>query len=147
MTPRPIHKWKTFWLGLLILAFLTWTWSRSRSQNDYLGVGTIAKTWIHAGSWNGALRMVVLKSTHPTTTTNSFEINSLPMDTVRPWFEAPFKAKRTVRPKLITYELGIAHWLIILLFFLTWSTLLLRRARRLRRLTDPPQQAAPAPPC
>ena len=26
MTPRPLIKWKSFWLGILVLGFLGWAW-------------------------------------------------------------------------------------------------------------------------
>ena len=25
-TPRPLYKWKSFWLGILVLGFLGWAW-------------------------------------------------------------------------------------------------------------------------
>jgi hypothetical protein len=32
MIPRPIHKWKSFWLGILVLGFLGWAWARSMHE-------------------------------------------------------------------------------------------------------------------
>ncbi|MCW1924994.1 hypothetical protein OKA05_20695 [Luteolibacter arcticus] len=26
MLPRPFHRWKSFWLGLFVLGFLSWAW-------------------------------------------------------------------------------------------------------------------------
>jgi hypothetical protein len=29
MTPRPIYRWKSFWLGLFVACFLAWAWRDS----------------------------------------------------------------------------------------------------------------------
>lgn len=34
MTRRPLHKWKSFWLGVLVLIFLAWAWGRSIEHWD-----------------------------------------------------------------------------------------------------------------
>jgi len=34
MSPRPLHRWKSFWLGLLVLIFLGWAWLRSMSYHE-----------------------------------------------------------------------------------------------------------------
>ena len=42
MTPRAIHQWKSFWLGVLVMASLGWAWWSSYgyvSYASYKGVG------------------------------------------------------------------------------------------------------------
>jgi hypothetical protein len=34
MNARPIYRWKSFWLGLVVLAFLGWVWARSMGRNE-----------------------------------------------------------------------------------------------------------------
>jgi len=43
MTPRPLHRWKSFWLGILVLGFLGWAWVRSIVYDDRI-------VWMEAGS-------------------------------------------------------------------------------------------------
>ena len=34
MTPRPIYRWKTFWLGLFVACFIAWSWCDSMSSSS-----------------------------------------------------------------------------------------------------------------
>ena len=34
--PRPIYRWKSFWLGILVLTFLCWTWSNSFQKAQHV---------------------------------------------------------------------------------------------------------------
>ncbi|MCW1887866.1 hypothetical protein OKA04_24215 [Luteolibacter flavescens] len=36
-SPRPIHRWQTFWWGILVLTFLFWAWHRSYRNHDEAG--------------------------------------------------------------------------------------------------------------
>jgi hypothetical protein len=36
MRPRPLIKWKSFWLGILVLGFLAFAWVRSMNSGDSL---------------------------------------------------------------------------------------------------------------
>lgn len=38
MTPRPIYRWKSFWLGVCVLGFLGWAWERSNRLEESLSV-------------------------------------------------------------------------------------------------------------
>jgi hypothetical protein len=49
MTPRPIHRWKSFWLGLFVAGFLAWAWWDSSRNDTCLGNGQCA-AWRLEGS-------------------------------------------------------------------------------------------------
>src|SRR6218665_3773821 len=34
MSQRPIYRWKSFWLGMVVLCFLGWAWARSMKRMD-----------------------------------------------------------------------------------------------------------------
>jgi hypothetical protein len=51
MTPRPLHKWKSFWLGILVLGFLGWAWMRGRDHCDTMTVFFRNSYW-YFESWH-----------------------------------------------------------------------------------------------
>jgi len=56
MISRPIYRWKLFWFGLLVVAFLGWAWVRSMSHFDMVKVG-VGKSVFSVESMSGELRM------------------------------------------------------------------------------------------
>ena len=42
MIPRPLYRWKSFWLGLFVLGFLAWAWRDSLDRVTGLGFQTPA---------------------------------------------------------------------------------------------------------
>lgn len=40
MTPRPLFRWKSFWFGVFVIAFLGWAWVRSISHMENFSVST-----------------------------------------------------------------------------------------------------------
>ena len=143
MTPRPIYKWKTLWLGLLILASLTWAWSRSRSHIDYASASLGPSTWCGILSADGYLGCRIATYPHGTVvSTARFDYGSI-TDSAKPWFPKPFHNAQDQGLRAHSY--GIAHWLITLLFLLTWSTLLLWRWKKSKRPASLPIPPAPAP--
>jgi len=46
MTPRPIYRWKSFWLGVILLLFLAWSWERSMAGNHWGEIMTPALSGI-----------------------------------------------------------------------------------------------------
>ena len=147
MPPRPIHKWKTLWLGLLILAFLTWAWARGRSHEDLVSLRPGTQT-LYLGNSAGYLRCgstaLHTPSSHPAPT---FDYYSIPSEGISRWFPPPITYKHVDDNFYIATVYSIAHWLITSLFFLGWASFLLWRTRRLRLLTAPQTfpQAEPAP--
>jgi hypothetical protein len=45
MTPRPLIKWKSFWLGILVLVFLGLAWMQSMNRMDSLSFGLGVDRW------------------------------------------------------------------------------------------------------
>ena len=137
MTPRPIHHWKTFWLGLLILAFLTWSWSRSRSHEDIVSLRPGTKAWYTFASSAGCFRCssTTLHAPGPHSAP-FFDHFSGPNEDTSPWFLPPFTGSHFEDKFSTVTFYAIAHWLIVLTFLLISSTLLLWRRKKIDHLTE-----------
>jgi hypothetical protein len=48
MPPRPLYRWKSFWLGVFVLGFLAWAWLDSKQASSELTYAKYKLT--HAGS-------------------------------------------------------------------------------------------------
>ena len=134
MTPRPIHHWKTFWLGLFVLAFLGSSWIKSSN-------GSSSLTWLSArkdkaavaGQRHGLVKFEYYAHPHPTALRTGLSIRSETGDHPRTW----------IQPAIASYnkdndgwEISIAHWLIILLYLIAWLTTITWWHRRQRRLLE-----------
>ena len=136
MSPRPLHRWKSFWLGLLVLAFLGWAWVRSTHHMDYVSykTSTSSITWA-AGTGFGAVRLGW--------SDDPFAPDGLSFSSYRSnpaWGSTWF-------PEAILLDGGadeswqnfsIAYWFLILLFPVPWAGFLLWRIRRMRRVGEMP---------
>ncbi|MEK7954090.1 hypothetical protein [Luteolibacter soli] len=150
MPPRPLHRWKSFWLGVLIIAFLGWAWVASMRHVDVLywnsAVGSstpspASKNFDHfvyrnfgrfvltAGQTLGWVEVKWDTSRFsPLASHWSHQIITLtPKET---WFARAVRVERY--PGRL--EVFVAHWLLILLFALPWATCLFYRHRRMKRL-------------
>jgi hypothetical protein len=134
MPSRPLHRWKTFWLGLLVLIFLGWSWWAS--MNQIVGVTWASSNGVRqlqlfnydamAGCWIGddGYRR-----------TAGFHWDQRKYETEEKedgiWFQ-PGVA--------LTEQSGngvkFAHWFLILLFLVSWAGFLLWRVRRMRPLRE-----------
>ncbi|RYD33941.1 MAG: hypothetical protein EOP87_10100 [Verrucomicrobiaceae bacterium] len=137
MTPRPIHKWKTFWLGILIIAFLGWAWLRSCHSADFL-------EWYFPAIGNGFVSngggSINLGLNRPDVGGDPFTYYANDLSPVRsryPLFPIAFEYERRV---MFEHEVtgpttaaSIAHWFLILLFLIPWLFLLLWRSQRMKR--------------
>lgn len=139
MPPRPLHHWKSFWLGLLVLIFLGWAWVRSMHHVDdiYYEPSTSSKTW---GATSGLGAVLLTWEVHPFPP-NGLNFDSYPVKPSWPtniWF-----------PKAITLQergtggsqykgIAIAHWFLILLFLVAWAGFLFWRVRRMRSAGEMP---------
>ncbi len=129
MYPRPIHRWKSFWFGLLVLAFFGWAWEDSMER--YSGV-----------SWGSAASCKVARIRH----VNGFIAVGIGDHTLPPGAMAGFRTNRLksargsqnfARPHISRDPFGVLfivvpHWLLALLFFLPWAGWLVWR-KRLRK--------------
>jgi hypothetical protein len=127
MTHPPLHRWKSFWLGLLVLAFLGWSWVRSM---DYVeGILWMPRHLnISAGQAFGSVSLN-WDGSRPPTPYPIFSWIHEAAPAGEPWFHKAMNWE-TYDQQL---QLTVAHWLLILLFLLTWTAFLLWRYRRMKR--------------
>ena len=149
MPARPLYRWKSFWLGIFIVFFLSWGWVRSQFHNDSVRATPAIFTnpgFIHSSenpyytlrssggfvSWERTVGTIYSrKYGYP-------EFNS--RQTAEPqWFPLPFSHEAaTVLLPGDSYSYSknrIAHWMTLLLFLIPWTTLLAWRWRKQRILT------------
>jgi hypothetical protein len=135
MTPRPIHKWKTFWLGILILAFLGWAWIHSLTfasgffsytvkMGDH---GVLKGLTIAANQEGGIISLTTLP--YPYSQFSGFTY----------WSHASVPAGHPLFPTAVTtgeHHSTISHWFLILLFLIPWLAFLAWRWRRMKHPLD-----------
>ncbi|RYD83988.1 MAG: hypothetical protein EOP84_06740 [Verrucomicrobiaceae bacterium] len=56
--PRPLYRWKSFWIGLFFLMFLTWSWITGKTTNRWAAISTPAFT-ITPAQYEGTLGIAV----------------------------------------------------------------------------------------
>jgi hypothetical protein len=128
---RPLYRWKSFWLGVLVIAFLGWAWVGSMHYTESV-------SFVDGG------RGIV--ATHRP---GSIEVLSAEVDPFlseglnsSKWpVEAYFRYK--VFPAAVSFDpygAEVAHWFLILLFLLPWSGWLAWRWRKIKRLSTPATQ-------
>jgi len=140
MTPRPLYKWKSFWLGMLVLGFLGWVWLRSIQ-----GISTV--TWtadnevrqVQLSQWDSALHLWRGDNGRLRDPGFSFQERLFDVDERGDWFPRAFtwKSDRNGAGFIVAY------WFVMLLFFVPCSAFLAWRWRRQCKLTET-HDAAPA---
>lgn len=133
VSPRSIYRWKSFWLGLLVLIFLGWAWVRSTHRMDsfsYKG-STFSRTW--AGTHGlGVVHLLWWKDRFAVEGLNLYSTSA----------PSHLRLKSTWFPKPVALSGGsqggadgitISHWFLILLFLVPWTGFLFWRVRRMRR--------------
>ncbi|MEK7954091.1 hypothetical protein [Luteolibacter soli] len=125
MPPRPLHRWKSFWLGILVLAFLGCGWVHSMSHTDgffwlpkHFSISAYQSTGQLGFSWDAS---------QTSTSLTYFHWIHEPISTAgEPWFP------RAVVPEIYDrqFQFGIAHWFLMLLFLSAWIAFLVWRIRR-----------------
>ena len=130
MPPRPLYKWKSFWLGLLVLGFLGWVWMRSTRRLDFLDVRLPPDKVYNIGSYGGVF--IAVESDVPGVADIAFALRShrSPDPAARRW--ALYSRSTTDYRVLVAFPL----WLPILLILLPWSAYLIWRWRRLKRVEE-----------
>jgi hypothetical protein len=126
--PRRLIRWKSFWLGILVLCFLTWSWVHSLQQSDGM-LGTWGRLYAGVMIYHGAVTFDAGLESPAINHPPQVDVSSLSVPMAEHVFPPAWE------PNLI--GLGIAHWLLLLLFLLTWSAFLTWRWRRRRHLTKP----------
>jgi len=129
MTPPTLLRWKSFWLGILVLAFLGWGWVRAMRHVE--GVMWMRKgVMVTAGHAYGKVDL----SWDPSRAPSSLEM-------FQPFHELNAEHDRLWFPKAVNWEYyepqiiqtQIAYWLIILVFLALWSAWLFLHGKRKRR--------------
>ncbi|MEK7951561.1 hypothetical protein [Luteolibacter soli] len=142
MTPRPLHRWKSLWLGILVLIFLAWNWQRSIRYYD-------SASWAEASGARGislsqrdsVVFVTWAPAKDPDTFSPGFHIFRARMSKRHyPTFPALFSGDPMGpnHPPPPFRAIYIPHWFLILLFLTPWSVFLAWRWRRIKRLTTPP---------
>jgi hypothetical protein len=130
MTPRPLIRWKSFWLGILALGFLGVAWVRSGGYNDAVGFNVVDRYW-EVGQDSGMFLIGAVRDEGASPSINF-------VSTKRPEVVRSF-------PKGILWEhtnggpegvyAFVAHWFLILLFAIPWSAFLAWRWHRQKKLS------------
>jgi hypothetical protein len=139
MSPRPLIKWKSFWLGILVLVFLGWAWVRSIGHADSVWAGVRSSEWLLT-SFAGRMTWLCHDEAFRG---EARSIHGLGFDSGRggdneEWIQPAFeKFQRDVPYGNGTLSFWrVSHWFLILLFFLPWSAFRAWRYRRQRKLTE-----------
>ncbi|RYD24970.1 MAG: hypothetical protein EOP87_25230 [Verrucomicrobiaceae bacterium] len=143
MKPRPVYRWKTFWLGIFILTYLGWAWATSPGTMTTTAI-TIPGRWLAVTQLDSQVGFFHGKSS----TLSSFTPGT---PSATPEWDFAFErrpSRSTIdhvywESALRRYSRGfiITHWLLILLFLALWIPILALRWMRLNRLSA----SAPAP--
>jgi hypothetical protein len=144
MPPRPIHRWKSFWLGILVIVFLGWAWARS------IHFGEMVLFGVPAGPSNAIIGqsggMVSFTALHPPAQFSLICHSPIAGDHLskvsawrdrhgRPHYGVPAPAHLEWQECWWTFSL--AHWLLILLFTGGWLAALGWRSRWLQHQATP----------
>jgi hypothetical protein len=136
MKPRPLYRWKSFWLGILVFVFLGWGWVRSMTHLESL-------SWTGEGVSFGVINVSAKaefyceRSSALKSSGLSFLQNEV-SDRSPEWFPPSLQRNSYFlkRSKVQVAEVWVAHWLLILLFLVPWLAFLFWRVRRHRKQTE-----------
>jgi hypothetical protein len=127
MLSRPVHRWKSFWLGVLVLAFFGWAWVRSLHRQD--GFLWMTRDFhFSAAQTSGAVEVAWAASD------GSWGQNFLWMHEAVPAGEPTFRKAVNWETYPGQLQLTVSHWLLMLVFLVPWAGFLLWRHRRMKRL-------------
>ena len=141
MTPRPIHRWKSFWSGILVLAFLGWSWVASMRHVDVLYLNSAVASpgsflHRHFGRFvltaGHTLGWVEFKwdTSRPSPLASHWSHQIITLTPKETWFARAVTVKRSSG----RFEIYLAHWLLLLLFLPPWGAWLAWRVRGMKRL-------------
>ena len=133
MTPRPLYKWKSFWLGILVLGFLGWAWRDSGHHRSYAG-------WSRGPQDHEVFMAESRIGWVGTRYVNGRTGDSISYYREEMKFGFEFPEALSWRIDFHAFiggvrEVKVAHWFLLLLFLVPWSAFLAWRWRRQRILT------------
>jgi hypothetical protein len=128
---RPLRRWKSFWFGVLVNAFLGWAWVRAINHYD-------AVTWtrgpVDFGLSQGIEGVGFYAVELPTSLTPGFRIAGRRGTSQSKSIPRMITWRNDGIPGLIHHRsVHVAHWFLILLFVVPWSGWLVWRQRRFKR--------------
>jgi hypothetical protein len=154
MRPPPIYRWKSFYLGILVLVFLSLAWARSIYAGEKVLVNCPPLGhFVFIGQSAGGAGVVCLDRgfgspdlvcNYPIagTETDLFSLWRNPHSS--PSFEIPFPAGWESAAN--GWSVFVSHWLLILGFLNLWIAFLFWRSRRMGRLAiQNPWDPSPIP--
>jgi len=122
MTPRPIYRWKSFWLGVLVLVFLTSAWVRAMEGN-YAGTVTTPKFEVGVGHYEGRVSFY----RNVCSQRWGIDAEAYPLESTVVWFPSPWDVEATGRLVLPNSVIQsphaharFAHWFLMLIFLAVW---------------------------
>jgi len=133
MQPRPLYRWKSFWLGLCVLVGLSWAWVDSVS-------------YVSGVMWNSATGYrTSLENTDGILGFFHYHLHGAEptgLAVARFATNAEYATPRALVLHTESVEVGlgftVGYWLLILLFLVRWTASLAWRWRRMRRVAVPP---------
>jgi hypothetical protein len=125
MRPRPLIRWKSFWLGILVLGFLGWARVRSMEREDHIAWGYSRGECISLEQAAG--RLFLYRGYNP--------YSVLGLTYVPSTFLHGESAHKPVALMYspVGWRVEAAHWFLMLLFLLPWLAFLAWRVRKQRR--------------
>lgn len=142
MPPRPLHRWKSFWLGVFVVVFLAWAWGRSGQFAEKAVFGNPSVTgFVDLGQTDGILFLTVFRVPNEVSLVCYSPIAGDLGNPVSAWRDPHGIRRQFSFPAAVDVDLeskwssiAIAHWFLILLFLLPWTAWLVGRSRRMKRL-------------
>ena len=134
MNRRPLYRWKSFWLGMLMLGFLGCAWVRSVGHLDEVAVA-VRSSKVVANCASGEIAVTryprKMRGWIP-----EFESATVNGGFERRWTGPVLRIRIVELPpagaQLLSLRVG--HWFLILLFLVPWVSFLAWRWRRMGRL-------------
>jgi len=125
MKPRPFYRWKSFWLGVFVLVFLGWSWARSMKHLE--GVYW-ARPQFGLGLSHGVCAVTVsFADGDPSRWARLAPKTGVQSRRILPDMPIKWDDYRAVRGFSAAVNgvqssgVKLAHWFLILLFFVPWS--------------------------
>ena len=125
MKPRPLIKWKSFWLGILVLGFLGWAWTGSTSHFQEAMVKWGPASGLCVGHGGGSVEILWNTNYFPPVSGSLGAFSS-------------YGAYRWIGRLSFEVDAGMEmpYWLLILLFLVPWVGFLAWRWRKVRRTAN-----------
>ena len=136
--PRPLYRSKSFWLGVLVIIFLGWSWQRSIHHYDAFSYGeATGGRGISLSQRNSLFIVTWVPAKNLAGFTPGFHRFVVPMKgpdkTAFPALFSQDILTGKLPPSFRSFHLP--HWFVMLLFLFGWTTFLILRSQRMKQLT------------